>query len=204
MKGASRWLPSLARLAAAVLVSALVLWLLAHLTTGRAATENGRRALAVLRNVSLGAAAVYLALGLCQAFLRAWRYRLLIVADGQERAPGWGLTWLVTLTRNMMVDLLPARLGELAYVGMMNQGAGVSGRACVSSLTVSVLFDMVALLGVIAAVAGVSNGHHAELEALGLVDGHQLHRLARLRGRLALARTGIAHALHELQPSYLS
>jgi hypothetical protein len=45
----------------------------------------------------------------------------------------------------MFVDFLPARLGELSYVAMLNRGYRVRFESCVSSLAVSMLFDFIAL-----------------------------------------------------------
>ena len=45
----------------------------------------------------------------------------------------------------MFVDMLPARLGELSYVAMLNKGYAVSGATCLSSLIISFVFDLIAL-----------------------------------------------------------
>jgi hypothetical protein len=50
------------------------------------------------------------------------------------------------------VDLLPARIGELSYIAMMNRGYDVSGKNCLSSLSVSFVFDFIALLFIIVVV----------------------------------------------------
>ncbi len=54
----------------------------------------------------------------------------------------------------MLVDMLPARLGELSYIGMMNRGYKVSGKVCVSSLGISFVFDFIALLFVVVGIIG--------------------------------------------------
>ncbi len=60
--------------------------------------------------------------------------------------PGLWHMILVTGFRNMMVDLLPARIGELGYVALLNRGYQVSIAACLSSLAIAVVFDFLALL----------------------------------------------------------
>ena len=91
----------------------------------------------------------YVFTSLFQAFFRAVRYRVLIRAANEAQVPSLFHTLLVTLTRNMLVDLFPARVGELSYIAMMNRSYQVSGRACVSSLTISFVFDLVALLALL-------------------------------------------------------
>ncbi|MGB5983804.1 MAG: lysylphosphatidylglycerol synthase transmembrane domain-containing protein, partial [Desulfobacterales bacterium] len=96
--------------------------------------------------LSLGIVSIYLFTTLAQAFFRALRYRLLIGAHQPEDLPGVGHIYLVTLIRNMLVDMLPARLGELSYIAMMNRRYRVNAGACVASLTVSFVFDLIALM----------------------------------------------------------
>ena len=55
----------------------------------------------------------------------------------------------------MVVDMLPARLGELGYVGLLNKGYGVKLQHCVSSLTIAVAFDFVALLAIVIIIVGM-------------------------------------------------
>lgn len=143
------------RIAISIGVSLVVLALLLQLTTARAGTREGPKLLEVLRSTALVMVAAYFALALLQGLFRAVRYRLLIRASGENCTPPLRHVYLVTLTRNMLVDLLPARLGELSYVAMMNRGCRVSGKACLSSLGISFLFDFVALLFVIAGVLAV-------------------------------------------------
>ena len=55
---------------------------------------------------------------------RAWRYRVLLKASGEDKIPGNKAMILITAVRNMTVDLLPARLGELVIVGLLHKQAG--------------------------------------------------------------------------------
>ncbi len=95
--------------------------------------------------------ALYFLAQLAQGAFRAWRASVLIrsgSADGQ--APGVRHVFWVTLARNMFVDMLPARLGELSYVGMLNRGYRIGADVCLSSLSVGLVFDFLALLVVLA------------------------------------------------------
>jgi uncharacterized membrane protein YbhN (UPF0104 family) len=51
----------------------------------------------------------------------------------------------VTFIRNMLVDIVPFRAGELSYIALLNRGYRVSGANCVSSLAGSFFFDVAAL-----------------------------------------------------------
>ncbi len=109
---------------------------------------------AVLKNTSTILIVVYCLLYLAGLVIRAYRYRLLLSLSGEKNVPTVRQMWLVTGIRNMVVDLLPARLGELGYVALLNRGYGVKLEHCVSSLTISVAFDFVALLLVVLAIVG--------------------------------------------------
>ncbi|MBN1556750.1 MAG: flippase-like domain-containing protein, partial [Lentisphaerae bacterium] len=145
MKVVSNWF---LRLALSAAVSLLVLAFLMHLVPGAEETDQPRL-LEVLRGTALGFIALYLLCALGQGWLRAVRYRLLIAAGNEPGVPGLWRVSLVTFTRNMLVDLLPARVGELGYIAMLNRGYRVSGAVCVSSLGISFIFDFIALLLII-------------------------------------------------------
>ena len=116
----------------------------------RAAGASAREVLAALGAMGLATWAIYAAAQLVQAWLRAVRYRLLLAGAGAAPLPGRGRMFGVTLARNMFVDMLPARAGELAYWALLNRGEGVKSADCASSLAISILFDFLALAAVLA------------------------------------------------------
>lgn len=142
----------LLKTAVAIGGSLLTLGLMLGLVTGGADDAQRPHLLAVLQNPALGFVALYVVFSLLQTFFRAVRYRVLIRGAGETDVPSTFQTYLVTLVRNMLVDVAPARLGELSYIAMMNKRHRVSGHACVSSLTISFLFDIVALAMVMTGV----------------------------------------------------
>lgn len=135
-------------------VSALVLALLLHLVRAGAADPSAPDWLDVLRRVSVPLLAGYVLCTLVQTALRAFRYRLLLQAAGEEALPSPGVIFLATAARNMFVDLFPARLGELSYIALLNRGCRVGGAACTSSLAVSMLFDFLGLAALLIALLG--------------------------------------------------
>ena len=90
---------------------------------------------------------VYIVTGLIGVWFRAIRYRILITASGEDEAniPGMKKMVLITAVRGMVVDLLPARLGELIYVALLKKFAGTSIPAGFSSLLFAMILDIAVL-----------------------------------------------------------
>ncbi len=98
-----------------------------------------------IKNMSLNWVVVYLALHIIGVFFRTERFRVLLRAASPV-VPAYPHLILVTVVRNMVVDLFPARLGELIYAGMLNRGYKVGLDACLSSLSLSIWFDIAILV----------------------------------------------------------
>ena len=143
------------RLGLSVGVSFAILALMLHLFSGGLSPENRPSILSVLENTTHWMLIIYGFLYLVQLALRATRYRILISAAGETNLPSFFHMSLVTGVRNMMVDMLPARVGELSYVAMLNRGYKVGAEACLSSLTVAIAFDFLALLIVVVGLFSV-------------------------------------------------
>jgi uncharacterized membrane protein YbhN (UPF0104 family) len=78
-------------------------------------------------------------------FLRTLRYYLLLQTTKTSILPSfWHLT-LVTSVRNMLVDLLPARIGSLSYIVLLNKAFNVDLSPCLTSFTYAFLFDLLAM-----------------------------------------------------------
>lgn len=84
---------------------------------------------------------VFAALLLTGALARATRFWLLI-----DRTAPLHLLILIVMARNLFVDLLPARLGELSYVYLLTKRAGRPAEDGLASLFLAVLFDLIALV----------------------------------------------------------
>ena len=127
-------------------VSLLLLGLLLHSLTGSAELAIIPRLVSILTSTSLLCIGLYLLTGCTQSWLRAMRYRVILRSSlADEEVPGHFHLFLVTLARNMFVDMLPARLGELSYIAMLNRGFKIGADACLSSLAISFVFDLIAL-----------------------------------------------------------
>ena len=96
-----------------------------------------------------------------------WFVVLLLIGSGASALRFWVLLnrsvsirvlLAVTLARNLFVDLLPARLGELSYVYFVTHRAGRPLEEGIASLLLALLFDIVALAPLlIIAVLTVTN-----------------------------------------------
>ena len=121
----------------------------------REAGSSAADVIQALGTMGLGVWATYAAAQLLQGWLRAARYRLLLAGAGASPLPGRGRMFGVTLARNMFVDMLPARAGELAYWALLNRGEGVQNADCASSMAISILLDFLALAAVLACAVSV-------------------------------------------------
>lgn len=108
---------------------------------------------AVLKSAAVPLLTVYFLLALGQAFFRGWRYRVLIGAAQADPPPPMRQMFLITLVRNMLVDMLPARIGALSYIALLNRGCRVRADVCLSSFAISIVFDTIALALLVAGIA---------------------------------------------------
>lgn len=139
----------LLRIGLSIGISFAILAFLLNMLNSGLPDEQRPSVFSALKSTSLELVGVFVLISFISLFIRAWRYRLLIIMSGEQNVPTLRQMALVTGVRNMVVDMLPARLGELGYVGLLNRGYGVKLQHCVSSLTVAVAFDFVALLVVV-------------------------------------------------------
>ncbi|UCC38441.1 MAG: flippase-like domain-containing protein [Candidatus Aminicenantes bacterium] len=84
---------------------------------------------------------IYIAIALSATGFRAWRYKLLLYP--------YSITWrniiLVTLIRNLFVDLLPARIGSLSYIYILNKRLTYSFEIATSTFVIAIIFDFLTL-----------------------------------------------------------
>jgi len=142
----------LARLVVSAACSVLVLGLLLSLAGSLGADVSPSDVLAAFRSAIPALVAAYALCQLVQALARAQRARVLLRASlpAGTRVPGLFRMLLVTFVRGACADMLPARIGELSYVAMLNRGCAVPAADCLSSLSIGLLFDFLALLAVLA------------------------------------------------------
>ena len=95
----------------------------------------------MLASISLPPLLAYMVLNLAATFLRAWRYKILL----RPVAIGWGEILIVTLVRNAFDDLLPARIGSLSYIYVLNDRLEKPFENAASSFAVAFIFDFLTL-----------------------------------------------------------
>jgi len=129
-----------------VSASVLILWFLLNLVSDESNPIRLADLTGIYTEIPVTMFLTFLAIHLVGVVVRTVRFRVLIRAAQSETVPGFMPLALVTLVRNMTVDMLPARVGELFYVGLLNRGLGVRLDVGFSSLAVSVWFDVMVII----------------------------------------------------------
>jgi len=105
-----------------------------------------------IQTSSLSMFLAYIVVSILGLVFRAWRYRVLLEASGEDKIPGNKDMIFITAVRNMTVDLLPARLGELVFVGLLNKQAGTHVSSGLSALLFATLLDVLILAPITIAI----------------------------------------------------
>ena len=137
-----RWRPWLVSLA-------LTIGIFAYLLSQIDSAELVRTARSLRRDYLAGFVAVLL----MGVGFRAVRFWVLL-----GRSVKLGTLVAITLARNLFVDLLPARLGELSYVYLLARRTGRTVEDGLASLVLAVLFDVVALTPLLVLAVAVVGG----------------------------------------------
>ncbi|MBN1940369.1 MAG: flippase-like domain-containing protein [Candidatus Aminicenantes bacterium] len=119
----------------------------------------------MLASVHLPSLLAYMAVNLAGAALRAWRYRILL----RPVPVGWGEILTATLVRNAFVDLLPARIGALSYVYVLNDRLEKPFGDTASSFAVSFVFDFLTLAPFVLLAAWIVGFSAAGIPAAALI-----------------------------------
>ncbi|MFC2157857.1 lysylphosphatidylglycerol synthase transmembrane domain-containing protein [Acidobacteriota bacterium] len=108
-----------------------------------------------LRNIHLPFVLIFIAIAVFNMCLRAWRYKWIL----EPNPISFKNILYVTLIRNVFVDFLPARLGSLSYIYVLNKRLGFSFETAASSFVVTFIFDFLTLSPfLIAAIFAVGLG----------------------------------------------
>ena len=134
------------RIALSIGISFAIIGLLLQAVSTGVSDQERPGVVTALQQTAPSLIVAYLLIYLVTLLVRAHRYRVLLIMAGETNVPTRRQMALVTGIRNMVVDMLPARIGELGYVGLLNRGYGVRLEHCVSSLTISIAFDLIALM----------------------------------------------------------
>ena len=108
----------------------------------------------LLTSASLTMVFGYFILSFIGIWFRAKRFQLLISSDSNSPVPSMKNMYIITMIRNMVVDLLPSRTGELFYIGLVKKSDDVPTSTSASSLGMSIWFDLVILGLLIFGIAG--------------------------------------------------
>ena len=108
-----------------------------------------------IRSSSLTLFVLFISTALIGIWFRAMRYRILIESTGEprENIPDMKQMFIITSVRGMVVDLLPARLGELIYVALLKKFTNTSIPAGLTSLVFAMLLDIAILVPITVVLA---------------------------------------------------
>lgn len=121
-------------IALSAVVSVGLLWLLLS-------QVNTEDIIHTFSRIFLPALLVYMAVALLAAWLRAWRYKLLL----RPQPISWPNMFLVTFIRNSLIDLLPARVGSLSYIYVLNKRLGFPFETATSSFVLAFVLDFLTI-----------------------------------------------------------
>jgi len=94
-----------------------------------------------LQNIHYPALFIFMLFSLFASVLRAWRYKILL----DPYSISWFNILLVTFIRNVFVDLLPARIGSLSYVYLINRRLNFPLPTAASTFILAFVFDFITL-----------------------------------------------------------
>ena len=92
-------------------------------------------------NIYAPSLCIYIFLALIASWFRAWRYKFLL----KPQPITWGNIFLVTFIRNLFVDLLPARIGSLSYIYILNKRFTFTFEIATSTFLIAIVFDFLTL-----------------------------------------------------------
>jgi uncharacterized protein (TIRG00374 family) len=99
--------------------------------------------ISAIAQIPLRAIVVFVLCSLAMSICRTWRYLLLLrPVNSQLRFIS---LFLVTLIRNFFSDLLPARIGTLVYIYIVNKRLNVPFSLAASSFAICFLFDIISV-----------------------------------------------------------
>lgn len=132
---------------AATSFAMLAFLLFAFSSTGK--TLNLSSLIDLIRNITPAALICYIATQLAGVLMRSSRYRVLLLDSKDQSRPGLSDLIPVTMVRNMTVDLLPARIGELVFVGLLKKTNGTHASHSLCALLFATLFDIAIILPIV-------------------------------------------------------
>jgi len=94
-----------------------------------------------LKQVYIPGLLLYAVVHLASSWLKAWRYKRLL----RPQPISWPNMLLVTFIRGSLEDLLPARIGSLSYIYVLNKRLGFSFETAASSFVVAFVLDFLTL-----------------------------------------------------------
>lgn len=106
-----------------------------------------RNIIVLLQEANLNCVFLFLCFSIITTVFRTWRYQMLLQSSGYNPKPF--PLFLIVLVRNLFSDLIPARLGSLIYIYLVNIRLGIPLVSTASSFFLSFIFDIIAIVPMI-------------------------------------------------------
>lgn len=106
-----------------------------------------RNVIVLLQETNLNCVFLFLYFSIITTIFRTWRYQMLLQSSGYNPKP-FPLV-LIVLVRNLFSDLIPARLGSLIYIYLVNTRLGIPLVSSASSFFLPFFFDIIAIVPLI-------------------------------------------------------
>jgi len=106
-----------------------------------------------LKGIPLEILMLYTLVVVTNTLARTVRYRLLVDTRAGRSPTRFTPLLIVTAVRNMVVDLLPARIGELIFVAMLKRVCQTPAGTGLAAVALSLLLDIVILIPLLVLVA---------------------------------------------------
>lgn len=126
-------------------ISLLILALFLYYLSSQAGSVSLDKVIDLVTAVSLPILLGYISVYIIGTWFRALRFQKIISADTTSNVPSLRNMYIITMIRNMVVDLLPSRSGELFYIGLVKKSDNVPTATATSSLGMSIWLDLVVL-----------------------------------------------------------
>lgn len=122
-----------------------LLALLLHIVARSGDEVNLSMVFEAIKGIPLDIILIYIFLVVGNMVLRTFRYRVILAGTANQKL-SFPFLFVITGVRNMVVDLLPARLGELVFVSMLKRSFNTPISNGMATLALSLMLDAFILI----------------------------------------------------------
>jgi hypothetical protein len=136
------------------------------------------------KHLDYSSLSIYAGMAFTGIVLRTYRYYLLIFPEKIR----FGSLILVTMVRNLFVDLLPAKIGSLSYLYLTNRRFGLPFEIAATSFLLAFVFDLIVLFPIFFLAVAASGADTPVFSSFSLISFCIILFIAAVIGLLWLHR----------------